>query len=140
MYSDKKIYLAAIVVLAFGIGNSQIKKHMDWFECLSSRIGNSSMENRLENAAQRMLVRGQNQVVRDQNAVVRVQMNMACAQARMAQRQAEMVRKQVEKVQIMNLDQVQRTLILDRQNAIKDVLDGTVAPKIDVNIEIDDKI
>jgi hypothetical protein len=146
MSSDKKVYLAAILVMAFGLGNSQIRKHMDWIECLSarmsSRVSNGALdsENRFESVAERVFVRGQNRVVRDQNALVRVQARMACAQARMAQRQAEMVRSQVEGVRVMDLDQAHRTVILDRQNAIRNVLNRTVVPKIDVNVESDDKI
>jgi hypothetical protein len=147
MSSDKKVYLAAVLVMAFGLGNSQIRKHMDWFECLSgrinSRISNHALdrENRVESAMERVLVRGQNRIARDQNALVRVQVKTACAQARMAQRQADMVRSQVEKVRIMDLDQARRTVIVDRQNAIRNVLDLTAVPKIDVNIETgDDKI
>ncbi len=56
----------------------------------------------------------------------------------MAQRQAEMVRSQVEKVRVIDLDQARRTVVLDQQNAIRNVLNRTVVPKIDMNIEIDD--
>jgi hypothetical protein len=147
MSSDKKVYLAAILVMAFGLGNSQIRKHMDWFECLSSRIHSRvtdhapDSENRFESVLERAVVRGENRIVRDQNALVRVEVKTACAQARMAQRQAEMVRSQIEKVRVMNLGQVHRTEIIDRENAIRDVLNRTVLPKIDVNIETaDDKI
>jgi len=144
MSSDKKVYLAAVLVMAFGIGNSQIQKHMDWFECLSQRI-NSQMsdhalegENRVESAIERALVRGQSRIARDQSSLMRIEVKTACAQARMAQRQAEMVRSQVEKVRVIDLDQARRTVVLDQQNAIRNVLNRTVVPKIDMNIEIDD--
>jgi hypothetical protein len=147
MSSDKRVYLAAVLVMAFGLGNSHIQKHMDWFECLSDRINSRISdralvgENRLESVVEQVLVRGQNRIVRDQNALVRVQVKTACAQARMAQRQAEMVRSQVEKVRVMNLDQARRTVLVDQQNAIRNVPDITAAPKIDVHIETgDDKI
>jgi hypothetical protein len=146
MSSDKKVYMAAVLVMAFGLGNSQIRKHMDWIECLSARVnslasnGALDSENRFEGAVQRVLVRRQNHVVGDKNALLRVQVKMACAQAKMAQRQAEMVRSQAEKVQVMSLDQAHRTAIIDGRNAIRNVLNRTVVPKIDVNIETDDKI
>jgi hypothetical protein len=141
MSSDRRVYLAAVLVMAFGLGNSQIRKHMDWFECLSGRINSRVThrafegENRFESAMERVFVRGQNRIVRDQNALVRVEVKTACAQARMARRQAEMVRSQVEKVRVMDLDQARGTVIVERQNAVKDVLDLTVAPKIDLHIE-----
>ena len=147
MSSDRKVYLAAVLVLVLGIGNSQIRKYIGWFGCLSDRINTRISEralegeNRFESLAERALVRGQSRIIRDQNALVRVEVKTACAQARMAHRQAEMVRSQVEKVRIMNLDQARRTVIIDQQNAIRDVLDRTVVPKIDVNIDTgDDKI
>jgi hypothetical protein len=144
MSSDKKVYLAAVLVMAFGLGNSQIRKHMDWFECLSGRISSRisdrafDHENRFESEIERVIARGQSRVVRKQNDRVRVQANLACARARMAQRQAAMLRSQVERVRVMNLDQARRTVIFDRQNAIRNVLNRTVAPKIDMNIQIDD--
>jgi len=144
MSSDKKIYLAALLVMAFGLGNSQIRKHMDWFECLSdrihSRVSDRALdgENRFESVVERVFVRGQNRMVRDQNALVRVRVNLACAQARMAQRQAEMVRSQVERVRVMNLHQAHGTVIIDRENAIRNVLNRSAVPKVDVNIETDD--
>jgi hypothetical protein len=59
----------------------------------------------------------------------------------MAQRQAEMVRSQVEKVRVIDLDQARRTVVIDQQNAIRNVLNRTVVPKIHLNIETgDDKI
>jgi hypothetical protein len=147
MSSDKKVYLAAVLVMAFGLGNSQMRKHMDWFECLSQRINSRvsdralDRENRVESAMERVLVRGQNRIVRDQNALVRVEVKTACAKARMAQRQAQMVRSRVEKVRVMNLDQARRTVVIDHENAIRNVLDITAVPKIDVHIEAgDDKI
>jgi hypothetical protein len=144
MSSDKNIYLVAVLVMAFGIGNSQIRKHMDLFECLSNRIHSQVTnraldgENRVESMMDRVFVRRQNRTVRDQNALVRMQANWACAQERMAQKQAEKVQLQVERVRIMNLDQAHRTIIIERQNAIRNVLNRTVVPKIDMNIGIDD--
>lgn len=136
MSSEKKIYLAAIAVIAFGLGNSQIRKHMDWFECLSGRVGCVASgvsegaidgENRFEVLAERVFSRGQSRIGRGQTALPRVQVKMACAQARMAQRQAEMVRQQAEKARVVTLHDVQRTVTIERQKTMRNISHQTTA-------------
>jgi hypothetical protein len=131
MSSDKNIYLAALVVLALGIGNSQIRKHMDWVGCLSSRLDCVASrvsdraldeENRFENLAERAFSRGETRFGRGQTALARVQVRLACAQARMAERQAEMVRAQSEKVRVVTCNQVRHTMVIERQNAMRNAL------------------
>jgi hypothetical protein len=147
MSSDRNIYLAALVVIALGIGNSQIRKHMGWVECFSSSIncvvsrvsdGALDGENRLQNFAERVFSRGETRIGRGQTALARVQVRLACAQARMAEHQAEMVRSQSEKARVVTLNQVQRTVIIERQNAIRNVLHRMKASGVNRDLATDD--
>jgi hypothetical protein len=147
MSSDKNIYLAALVVIALGIGNSQIRKHMGWAECLSSRVdcvlGRVSDraldgENRLENFAERVFSRGETRIGRGQTALARVQAGMACAQARIAKHQAEMVRAQSEKARVVTLNQLQHTVILEQQNAVRNALNRMRASGVNRDLAMDD--
>jgi hypothetical protein len=134
MSSEKKIYLVAIAVIAFGLGNSQIRKHMDWFERLSGRVGcvasgvsEGAMdgENRFADLAEGVFSRGPDRIGRDQTALARVQVKMACVQARMAQRQAQMVRQQAVKARVVTLHEVQRTVTIERQKAMRNISNQT---------------
>ena len=144
MSSDRKVYLAAVLVMAFGLGNSQIRKHMDWLECLSGRINGRvadralERENRLESLVEQVFVRRQNRIARDRSAQVRVQANLVCTQARIAQRQAAMVRSQIERVRVLDLYQAQRSMIIDRQNSIRNMLNRTAFPQVEMSIESGD--
>jgi hypothetical protein len=147
MSSDKNIYLAALVVIALGIGNSQIRKHMGWVECFSGRINcvvstvsdrALDGENRLEDFGERVFSRGETGIGRGQTALARVQVRLACAQARMAKHQAEMVRAQSEKARVVTLNQVQRTVIIERQNAIRNVLNRMKASGFNRDLATDD--
>jgi hypothetical protein len=147
MSSDRNIYLAALVVIAFGIGNSQIRKHMGWVECLSSRancvlsrVSDRALdgENRLEDFAGRAIGRGESGIGRGQTAVARVQVRLACAQARMAKHQAETIRARCEKTRIVTLDQVQHAVIIERQNAVRDVLNRMKVPDVNLDVVTDD--
>ena len=147
MSSDKNIYLAALLVIALGIGNSQIRKHMGWVECLSSRVdcvlGRVSDraldgENRLENFAERAFSRGETRIGRGQTALARVQVGMACAQARMAKHQAEMVRAQSEKARVVTLNQLQHTVMIEQQNAIRNALNRIRASGVNRDLATDD--
>jgi hypothetical protein len=126
MASDKGLYVAAAVVIAFGLSNSMIKKHIAWIDCLSNRVEGmlgrvseqaSDGEIRLASLAGRVFSRSDGRVERGQDAMVRVQMKLACAQARIARRQAEMTRAQAEKVRVEVFDQVRSPLVIERQNA-----------------------
>jgi hypothetical protein len=148
MSSDKNIYLAALVVIAFGIGNSQIRKHMGLVECLSSRVNcvlsrvsdrALDGENRFEDFAGRAFGRGEAGIGRGQTAVARVEAGLACAQARMAKHQAETVRARCERrARIVTLDQVQHAVIIERQNAVRDVLNRMEVPDVNLDIVTDD--
>jgi hypothetical protein len=147
MSSDKNIYLAALVVLALGIGNSQIRKHMGWVECLSSgvdcvfsRVSDRALdgENRFANFAERVFSRGGTRFDRGQNAMARVQVELACAQARMAQHQAEMVRAQSEKTRVVTLNQVRHTVRIERQNALRNALHRMKASRLNRDLATDD--
>lgn len=126
MASDKGLYVAAAVVIAFGLGNSMIKKHIAWIDCLSDRVEGivgrasdqaSDGEIRFAGLAGRVFNRSEGRVERGQDAMVRVQMKLACAQARIARRQAEMARAQAEKVRVEVFDQVRSPLVIERQNS-----------------------
>jgi hypothetical protein len=147
MSSDRNVYLAALVVIAFGIGNSQIRKHMGWVECLSSRancvlsrVSDRALdgENRLEDFAGRAIGRGESGIGRGQTAVARVQVRLACAQARMAKHQAETIRARCQKTRIVTLDQVQHAVIIERQNAVRDVLNRMKVPDVNLDVVTDD--
>jgi hypothetical protein len=147
MSSDRNVYLAALVVIAFGIGNSQIRKHMGWVECLSSRancvlsrVSDRALdgENRLEDFAGRAIGRGESGIGRGQTAVARVQVRLACAQARMAKHQAETIRARCQKTRIVTLDQVQHAVIIERQNAVRDVLHRMKVPDVNLDVVTDD--
>jgi len=123
MASEKSVYLVAVVVITFGLGNSLIKKHIGWVDCLSAqvegmlnRVYAAEGETQFVDLTERAYSRGQRGIERGQNAVVKTQMKLACAQIEMARRQAEMARTQAERTRGMNLDQMQRDLILERQN------------------------
>ena len=149
MSSDRNIYLAALVVIAFGIGNSQIRKHMGLVECLSSRVNcvlsrfsdrALDGENRFEDFASRAVGRGEAGIGRGQSAVDGVQAGLARAQARMAKHQAEAetVRARCERARIVSLDQVQHAVIIERQNAAQDVLNRMKVPDVALDIVTDD--
>ena len=134
MHSERKIYLAAILVIAFGLGNSQIRKHMNWFDRASRRVGcvAGSVSDRaiggetlLENLAERVFSRGQNRIGQGQTALARVQVKIACAQSRMAQRQAEMHRVQAERARVINLNEMRRTVTIERRQAVGNILRET---------------
>jgi hypothetical protein len=147
MSSDRNIYLAALLVIAFGIGNSQIRKHMGWVECLSSRancvLGRVSDralegENRFADFAGRAFDRGEAGIGRGQSAAARVQAGLARAQARMARHQAETVRGRCERARIVSLDQVQHAVIIEQQNAVRNVLNQMKVPDVNLDIVTDD--
>jgi len=134
MHSERKIYLAAILVIAFGLGNSQIRKHMNWFERVSGRVGcvANSVSDRaiggetlVENLAERVFSRGQNRIGQGQTALARVQVKVACAQSRMAQRQAEVDRVQAERARVITLHEMRPTVTLERQQAVGNILHQT---------------
>jgi hypothetical protein len=125
MASEKSVYLVAVVVLTFGLGNSLIEKHMDWVACLSDQVDGwvdrvsdhvSSGEARVESLTDPVFIRSESRIERGKNAVVKTQMKLACAQIEMARRRAEMARTQAERTRGIDLDQMQRDLILERQN------------------------
>jgi hypothetical protein len=147
MSSDKNIYLAALVVIAFGIGNSQIRKHMGLVECLSSRVNcvlsrvsdrALDGENRFEDFAGRAFGRGEAGIGRGQSAVARVQVGLARAQARMAKHQAEMIRAQSEKARVVTLKRLQNTVIIERQNAKRNALNRIRASGVNRDLATDD--
>ena len=147
MSSDRNIYLAALVVIVFGIGNSQIRKHMGLVECLSSRVNcvfsrfsdrALAGENRFEDFASRTFDRGEAGIGRGQSAVARAQAGLERAQARMAKHQTETVRARCERARIVSLDQVQHAVIIEQQNAVRDVLNQMKVPDVNLDIVTDD--
>jgi hypothetical protein len=125
MASERRIYLLAVVVLAFGLGNSLIKKHVDWLNCFSSRV-NSLVDrvsdhafdgkDRFQGLAERACLRSQRGVERGQQSLVAERVKLACAQSLMARRQADVIREQAGKARDLAFDQVQQTLIIQQQS------------------------
>jgi hypothetical protein len=128
MASEKRLYLMAAVVFAFGFGNSLITKHMDWIDSLSDRVDGvvsrvsdnaSEGDTRFESLAQRTFGRGEKGMERGSMALDRVQAKLVCMQARMAQRQAEMARIQADRGQVEIRNQMQRDFRQQQKNEIK---------------------
>jgi hypothetical protein len=125
MASERRIYLLAVAVLAFGLGNSLIKKHVDWLDCFSSRV-NSLVDrvsghafngkDRFQGLTERACLRSQRGIERGQQSLVKAQLKMARVQSVMAQPQADAIREQVEKARDLALDRMQQTLIIQQQN------------------------
>jgi hypothetical protein len=125
MASERRIYLLAMVVLAFGLGNSLIKKHVDWLDYFSSRVNSLADrvsdhaldgKGRFQGLAERASLGSQRGIERGQQSRVKAQLKMACAQSVMARRQADAIREQVEKARDRALDQLQHNLIIQQQN------------------------
>jgi hypothetical protein len=128
MASDRNLYLVAVVVMALGLGNSLIKKHLEWIDDVSGGADTlvswasdhaSDLESRFEDRAENLFGRGESRVAHGQYALARAEAKLACEQSRIAQRQAEMVRVQAEHARATALDQMQRVLIQQQKDQLK---------------------
>jgi hypothetical protein len=123
MASERRFYLVAAVVLAFGLGNSLITRHMDWIDCVSNRVDSlvsqvsdraSEGEIRVEGLSETACNRGGQRIERGRDALAKAQMKLTCAQRAIAIHQADNVREQVEKARALTLDQLQQSFIIQQ--------------------------